>query len=656
MAKKITRKRLFIKIAIGVFLVFLIGAIYLANSFSYSAQKWFDRFYACQSEEVSQDIVVVEIDDASLQAQGIWPWSREITAELLTIIEQFQPAKIGVDINLVEESRPEADLALQSVLDQYENIYLPIEAENLIWNEEETAWLAGAFLRPYYFLNSQRLGHINFINSKDNIVRQIPGQIFDHRNMQGYQSFTELLAEKNWPSQRNQIYFCPAEYFQSISAETLFDEYYNEKLRDLFAGKIVLIGLSSADLHDYVYTPISQGNYMFGIYLHANALNTLLSDKTFHNLNPLLELAILLCFLFLYLFYLLFTENYTVTNLIVAVLLSLGLFVVNMLFFDVGILFNGWYFLLGIIVLYLYVLMVHYVFLYVSKQDLRKLFSFYLSEAILADLIDNPEALKLGGVRKEMTVLFSDLRGFTSLSESLSPEDLVSVLNKYLSEMTSKVFEFNGVIDKYMGDAIMSFWGAPLDDAKQVENAAAAALAMRDHLKALNKQKAWIRDDIELHLGIGINTGPMIVGNMGGEQRFDYTVMGDSVNLGSRLEALNKIYGTEIILSEFSYKKIKDVFSCRLLDKVAVKGKEKPVRIYELVGFLEKLNEKQMDEIRKFNEIVELYLNKEFAQALEILKTLDKDRVVEIYIERCEAFLVNPPREDWDGVFVLKTK
>ena len=341
----------------------------------------------------------------------------------------------------------------------------------------------------------------------------------------------------------------------------------------------------------------------------------------------------------------------------VAIVLSLAILFINLFFFDAGILFNGWYFLLGIVVLYLYVLMVHYVYLYLSKQDLRKLFSFYLSEAILDDLIDNPEGLKLGGVKKNMTVLFSDLRGFTSLSEGLSPEDLVSVLNKYLTEMTGKVFEYNGVIDKYMGDAIMAFWGAPLDDENQVENACLSALAMRKHLKELNDKNDWINDDIKLAFGVGINTGDMIVGNMGGEQRFDYTVMGDSVNLGSRLESLNKMYATEIIVSEFSYEIIKDKFVCRLLDKVAVKGKNEAVIIYELVDRIEDCNEEKKAEIMKFNEVVALYLGQKFSEALQILKTLDRnEKVVEIYIERCEAFMDNPPGKDWDGVFVLKTK
>lgn len=660
MAIDFKNKKLWLKFGIGFVFILLIVFFYLTYSKSLGSQKWFDKFYACQPQEVNSDIVVVEIDDDSLKEIGLWPWSRLAIAELLKQIERFSPEKIGVDINLVEESSANDDLALQEVLLNNDNIYIPIEAQDLSYNKDLDKWQSSAFLRPYYLLNRERLGHINFINSTDNIVRHIPDKIIDKRNDQGYKAFSSLIAGKDWNKSYNQLYFCPSEYFMSVSAEDLLnidEETDLEEYQKLLNGKKVLIGLTSPDLHDYVYTPISQGHYMFGVYLHANAVNTLLNNKSFVALNQNLELGILLIFLLLWLVYLLFTEKYTVTNLIIVFFLVGMVMFVNMLFFDKGILFNGWYFLLGIFILYLYVLMIHYILLYLSKQNLRKLFGFYLSEAILEELLENPELVKLGGIKREMTVLFSDLRGFTSLSEGLSPEELVSVLNKYLSEMTAKIFDYNGVVDKYIGDAIMAFWGAPLDDDKQVENACFTALLMRDYLKILNKKKVWIKDEIELKLGIGINTGEMIVGNMGGEQRFDYTVMGDSVNLGARLEGLNKIYGTEIIVSEFTYEKVKNDFVFRFLDKVAVKGKDKAVKIYELIARKENCSESKKAEIEKFNQVVKLYLQQDFKKALKLLQELDgEEKIFNIYTERLEEFLKNPPHEKWDGVFVLKTK
>lgn len=647
----------YFKLSLGSVVIAILLLSFFLNSFNQSSEEWFDHFYDCQPEEVSSEIIVVEIDDESLGAVGLWPWNRTITAELLRRIAESGAAKIGVDINFVEESNLEDDQALQDLLNEYDNIYLPIEAEGLAWENQEKKWLAKSFLRPYYFLESDRYGHVNFINSNDNIVRQLATEIESENSGELYQSFSSLLAGKNSKKKSSKLYYCPSEYFESISAKEFLRGENEEYLRELLEGKIVLIGLTSADLHDYSYTPISSGKYMFGVYLHANAVNTLLNNKNLDHLNILLEGIILLIFALVYLIYLLKTEKYTVTNLIVAVVLGIIILVSNIILFDNGILFNGWYFLLVLVILYLFVLMTHYVLLYLSKQDMRKLFSFYLSEAILEDLLDSPKEVKLGGVRKDMTVLFSDLRGFTTLSEGMTPEELVSILNTYLTEMTKIVFDYHGVIDKYMGDAVMAFWGAPLDDEDQVERACLSALKMKNHLDEMNKNKVWCKDDVELKLGIGINSGEMIVGNMGGSQRFDYTVMGDSVNLGARLEGLNKIYGTEVIVSQYSYEIIKDKFICRLLDKVAVKGKTEPVLIYELVDRIKDCDEVKIKEVEMFNKMIALYLNKNFEEALSLLNQMDKNqKFVKLYIDRINDFIKNPPGDNWNGVFVLKTK
>ncbi|HNI97206.1 MAG TPA: adenylate/guanylate cyclase domain-containing protein, partial [Leptospiraceae bacterium] len=192
----------------------------------------------------------------------------------------------------------------------------------------------------------------------------------------------------------------------------------------------------------------------------------------------------------------------------------------------------------------------------------------------------------LGGSRKEITVFFSDVRGFTTLSEALSPEDLVKLLNEYLSVMTNVIIDFKGTIDKYMGDAIMAFWGAPINMEDHPYYACVSAIVQLNKLKEL--QADWKSRNLpSIDIGIGLNTGPAVVGNMGSSHRMDYTCMGDTVNLGSRLEGSNKMYATRIIISEYTYERVKERVYARELDLVKVKGKNQPVRIYELIGLVD---------------------------------------------------------------------
>ncbi|MEW6040639.1 MAG: adenylate/guanylate cyclase domain-containing protein, partial [Elusimicrobiota bacterium] len=217
-----------------------------------------------------------------------------------------------------------------------------------------------------------------------------------------------------------------------------------------------------------------------------------------------------------------------------------------------------------------------------EKRWIKKTFSYYLSPTVIDELAGNPDKLRLGGERKILTVLFSDIRNFTTISEKLNPEEVVGILNEYLSAMTDIVFKHSGTLDKFIGDAIMAFWGAPIYSEDHAEKAVECALEMIDKLKEL--QEEWKRQNKPIiDIGIGINTGEMVVGNLGSHQRMDYTVIGDNVNLGSRLEGLNKQYATHIIISEATNEAIKHKFKSKSLGQVSVKGKEKPVTIFELL-------------------------------------------------------------------------
>lgn len=293
-----------------------------------------------------------------------------------------------------------------------------------------------------------------------------------------------------------------------------------------------------------------------------------------------------------------------------------------------------------------------------NKRELRSTFQKYVSPAIVEEILSDPEKIELGGHKVRMTVFFSDIRGFTTISEKLDPRALSDLLNSYLTPMTDIVFKNRGTLDKYMGDAVMAFFGAPIFYPDHAKYACRAALQSLEKLKELQEQ--YRQEGLPpIDIGIGLNTGEMSVGNMGSETVRSYTVMGDAVNLGSRLEGINKQYGTRIIISEFTYQDIGSDFYCREIDWVRVKGKALPVKIFELVS--EKQPESQVIEMLKwFKDGYEKYHAMSWGQAIESFNKaksfVPDDQTSQLYIQRCQEFIAEPPPKDWDGVFVMKTK
>jgi adenylate cyclase len=298
-----------------------------------------------------------------------------------------------------------------------------------------------------------------------------------------------------------------------------------------------------------------------------------------------------------------------------------------------------------------------------KKIELKGTFSKYVSPAVVDEILKDPKNIELGGKKVESTVMFSDVRGFTTISEKLDPRELSNLLNSYLTPMTDLVFETKGTLDKYMGDAIMSFWGAPIPLKDHPQRAATCALLMLQKLKELQVEyQAQGLPNIDI--GIGLNTGDMSVGNMGSKTVRSYTVMGDAVNLGSRLEGINKEYGTRIIISEFTQARIASEFVTREVDWVRVKGKAQPVRIFELIG-KQAAGPLQADPIMlkllpEFDRGFKLYHERNFEEALKAFEAATSikpdDECSKLYIERCQNYLLSPIGENWDGVYTMKTK
>jgi adenylate cyclase len=293
-----------------------------------------------------------------------------------------------------------------------------------------------------------------------------------------------------------------------------------------------------------------------------------------------------------------------------------------------------------------------------QKRLIRRAFQYYLDPTIVDQVSQNPQQLKLGGESRELTVLFSDIRNFSAIAESLSPEALVHLLNEYLTRMTRIVFRHNGLLDKYIGDGIMAIYGAPLQDPDHAYRACWSALEMMEELRALRAH--WALQGLPfLNIGIGINTGLMVVGNMGSELRFDYTVMGDGVNLASRLETANKEYGTNIIVSESTWVQVRDRLVSRELDVVRVRGKAQPTRIFEVLGE-SPLAPDRAALVGSFEAGLHAYRTRRWADAVQrfqqALDTVPDDPPSQLYIQRCKTFMATLPPADWDGVYTMETQ
>ncbi len=426
---------------------------------------------------------------------------------------------------------------------------------------------------------------------------------------------------------------------------------------DTFRDKIVLVGATAVGIYDLRVTPFS--STFPGVEIHATVIDNILHENFLTHSSFIRMIDVGAIILFGLIMGLLVSRLRPISGMASALLIIAVFIAMNFLaFFRFNVWLNLVYPLTTMMMIYLGITIYHYFKEEQEKKKIRSAFQYYLTSSVINEMLKNPGKLKLGGDRRNLTVLFSDIRGFTTISEKMTPEELIMLLNEYLTAMTNQVFYYDGLLDKYMGDAIMAVFGAPLDQPDHARRACLTALAMMRELRRLqNKWEAEGRPVFDI--GIGINSGEMVVGNMGSAMRFDYTVMGDMVNLGSRLEGANKEYGTNIIISEFTYNHVKDTICCREIDSVRVKGKTRPVRIFELLG--EKKDEPGYQNLIKvFATGLTLYRDGKWDDAIaafqDACKIKHDDFVSTTYIERCKTLKQHPPAHPWNGVFVMTKK
>ena len=442
--------------------------------------------------------------------------------------------------------------------------------------------------------------------------------------------------------------------FRYISiTDVLHDRVSIAQLKD----RIVLVGTTAPGLQDLRATPVSE--IFPGVEVHANMISGILDQNLKERPAYMLGAEVVWLLLIGVALSFLLPHLGAVKAMLASAIILAAASGMNIALWHYGnILMPAADSLIMIGVLFTLNMSYGYFFESRTKRQITGLFGQYVPSEVVDEMVKHPESVSMQGESREMTVLFSDVRGFTTISEGLAPKELSLLMNEFLTPLSRVVYKHRGTIDKYMGDCIMAFWGAPLPDTGHARNAMLAGMEMQAALKALRpqfKEHGWP----EIHVGVGINTGRVSVGNMGSEVRVAYTVMGDEVNLASRLEGLTKQYGAGIIVGENTRHAVTD-FIYRELDHVRVKGKDKPVAIYEPIGLTGEVSKAMHDEIRLFHEVRRLYRKQDWDQAelqlMNLQRTSPETELYSIYAKRIGYYRKNPPAADWDGVFVFQTK
>ena len=626
-------------IVIALLITVMLSFLFSIGLFSNLQTSLSDSFYGGLFPR--EDIIIIAIDDNSLQEIGRWPWDRENFAEIIPLLNQS--AVLGIDVAFFEKSNEKSDNKLIKAAASAENIVLPVEYTSYRIQNNEI--VGGEMLFPIEGLEGADAGYINIITDKDGVSRAL------NLDVKGrYDSFAAVIYKKytgkefKFKEKRFLVNFVGIP--GSFQTHSFVDVLKGNVDTSQFKDKIVLMGATSPDLHDDAFTPTSAGKAMPGVEIHANTLQTMLDENFLAKESKLLVIISMFIAAAIALLLLLFLNTW-IASLIIFFLIVIYI-IASIFIFTTGTIMNIIYPILSFFFTTASFITSSYLAEKKEKKHIVDSFGKYVSPVIVKELVEHPEKLKLGGEKREITVLFSDIRDFTSLSEKLKPEKLVDILNQYLTEMTKVIMANNGLVDKYIGDAIMAFWGAPLKEKDHPSLAFKTCIAMVQIIALLNK-KFKKQGKPFINIGIGLNTGNAVVGNMGSEERFDYTAMGDEVNLGSRLEGLTKVYQVPIIISEHTKEKIKD-FSIRELDVVAVKGKKKPIKIYELMP----------EENKKLKESfaagLKLYRQQKWDAAMKEFRKNKDDHPSKIFIERCLSYKKSSPGKEWDEIWVMKGK
>jgi adenylate cyclase len=697
--------------------------------------RTFDTFQLIDPRvKMARPVTIVDIDEKSLAKLGQWPWPRTRIADLVTNLTKLGAVVIAFDVIFSEPDRLNPDVAAETFRNLDEDAKSKLRAlpsndqiladamrrsrvvlgesglPEVVSELDKTVPVTGmamlggdpqkfmfdfsGLLRNTHVLESAAGGHglITIKPERDGIIRRVPMVMLAQDQTMPSLSFemlrlatgTDTIVIKSdplgiksvavkgleVPTDRNgQLWIHFARYDPSLyipAVDVLEGRVAPEKI----ARKLVLIGTSAVGLNDIKTTPVSAA--MPGVEIHAQVLEAALTKSLLA--QPL------------YGAFLEFGAAFILGILVIAFAPQFGpvtLVIVGAVFATL-LVGTSWYYytqhrllidftypLMSTTAIYLTLIFFSFVREQAQRRQIRSAFGQYLSPALVEQLAQSPEKLVLGGEEREMTIMFSDVRGFTTISESYksNPQGLTALMNRFLTPLTNAILARKGTIDKYMGDAIMAFWNAPLDDREHQVNACEAALDMLERIDVLNKEREIEAQNgghpyIPINVGVGLNTGICVVGNMGSNLRFDYSVLGDSVNLASRLEGQSKEYGFPIIVGSKTALAVKEKFAILELDFIMVKGKKEPEVIYAIAGREDTAHSGRFQRLRNLTiEMLACYRSRDWEGALAAIergrRTDDAgalEKLYNLYETRILGYQENPPPEDWSGAFALLTK
>ncbi|QUS42155.1 adenylate/guanylate cyclase domain-containing protein [Tardiphaga alba] len=695
----------------------------------------FDTYQVIEPRvKTAKPVAIVDIDEKSIQKYGQFPWPRTLLADLVTRLRMMGAIVVAFDVVFPEPDRLNPGLAANSfaglddetrtrlkALPSNDQVFadairrarvvlgesglpyvvreldktLPVTGLATLGGEPQPFMLNfPGLLRNVEVIEKAAAGRgiFSIRNERDGIVRRVPMLMQTQGVTMPSLSFemlrvasgTDTILVKSdragiksigvrgleIPTDRNgQLWVHFAKHDPSIyvSAADILD---GTAPPQAVARKLVLLGTSAVGLLDVKTTPLDAS--MPGVEVHAQVLESALTKNVLSQPNYAIGAELLTAILLGIIVIWLAPMFGPITLIGMGAVFAALLIGTSWYFYTTQrLLIDFTYPLLSTTLIYLTLIFSNFVREQAQRQRIRSAFSQYLSPALVAQLAQSPEKLVLGGEEREMTIMFSDVRGFTTISESYKhdPHGLTTLMNRFLTPLTNAILDRKGTIDKYMGDAIMAFWNAPLDDSEHQINACHAALDMLDRIEALNKTRADEATHgghvyIPLNVGIGLNTGICVVGNMGSDLRFDYSVLGDSVNLASRLEGQSKEYGFPIIVGSKTALAAKDRFAILELDFIMVKGKTEPEVIYAIAGREDVARSESFQQLRNLTiEMLACYRSRDWDGALFAIergRTSDVGHqlkyLYELYEKRIRSYMVTPPPDNWNGAFALLTK